>query len=164
MLNEFASESFHDSRENKQKDMIEMHRTIRKFVNYLKRYLNKYGKNEKTLAYNDLVTALVGISTALRVISKEKRKYSPTALRWYNDIVLLLERMYKNFYKFDEYKSSQILDKRKSILNSYNYKTIDDSVLSQRLAVILNHIYDIVECTMEIQLEGEKVKNQEVFL
>ncbi len=155
MLNEFGRSSFHNAKEKKSEDLIGMHRCVRKFVNYLKRTLNKYGKSSKTLAYNDLLNALLWISTSLRMISKEERKYSSQALRWFNDVVLLFDEAYKNFYEFNEEKSSEILDKRKRILNSFDLKNVDDAVLSQRLAVILNSIYDIVDCSTEIKFEGK---------
>ena len=156
LLNDFARESFHNIKDNKKENLQGKHVCIRKFVNYCKRYLNKYGKAEKTSAYVGLIENIIMISNALRVISRENNKYSSKVLRMYNDTILLLEEVYSNFYTFDLDKSSSILAKRKSIFDSFEFETKNDAVLSQRLAVVLNGVYGLTDSTMSIRFGGEE--------
>jgi phosphate uptake regulator len=154
LINEFANDSYYCAKGEKSEDLKGKNVCIRKFVNYMKRYLNKTGKGPKTIAYNDLLNSLMMISTCFRVISRDKRKYSVKVLGIFYDIVELLNESYKNFYNFDFSKSSELLKKRKDIFLRFDFATKDDEVLGQRLAVVLNGIFNIVDSTMEIGFGG----------
>jgi len=138
------------------------HKTIRKFVNFCLRLLNKKGHKDyrKTSLYYYLISQTEQIAGVYRYISievaSENKKIRPESLNILKDVNNSLKLVYETVFKFDKNKTMEILKLRRTIfdnINSLSKKAdCDNLTFFNRLAVVVLMIMEITETKVSMQI------------
>lgn len=131
------------------KDIAQLEKTNNKLTFFCERLLNKHGYKEerkKTFVYN-LISHLEYIADHLGNIcfylsTRPKIKLSPTTLKIARDIVMLIDKYYELYYKFEFIKFGPLKDKQE-LVEKQCKQMFEKKVSGSELRVV-HSLYSIV--------------------
>lgn len=144
------------------RQMHHRHKTIRKFVSFCIRHLNKHGYADyrKTYPYLHLLIGLQEMSTVYRFVTTEfsqaRVSLSEETAAVYDQVNGLVRAFYESFYSYGPKKASALVERRAGILKEMNRlsKSLpkEQFVPLTRLVVILNKIHELQEVSTALNM------------